>query len=148
MTATRAQIVTAARSYLGTRYVHQGRNPATGLDCAGLLYAVCVAMGSPPERPVAAAYPRRPDGRTLIRELETHLVRIPAAEAGPGDVLLFAYRVHPVGLATTDPTHLGILGDGGLIHASNARGRVVEEPLGDWRAIPCRAYRFPFLGGA
>lgn len=42
--ATRAQIVEEARSYLGTKWLHQGRT-RDGVDCAGLVACVGNALG-------------------------------------------------------------------------------------------------------
>ena len=44
MTVTRAQVVDAARKWLGTPWRHQGRN-THGIDCVGLVVVVCKGLG-------------------------------------------------------------------------------------------------------
>ncbi len=41
----RAHIVACARTHVGVHFAHQGRNPATGLDCLGLLIATAKQAG-------------------------------------------------------------------------------------------------------
>lgn len=46
-------LATAAEALAGTRYRLHGRDPATGLDCVGLLAASLAAIGRAPVLPVA-----------------------------------------------------------------------------------------------
>lgn len=46
-TITGAEVVSAARSFLGIPYVFGGTNPRSGLDCSGLILVVCEKLGIP-----------------------------------------------------------------------------------------------------
>jgi uncharacterized protein YijF (DUF1287 family) len=73
------------------------------------------------------AYPRQPDGKSLMHLVQMHMRGLHADEAmQPGDVVVVRFD--------RDPQHLGILGDyrhGGLsiIHAAAEPGRVIETRL-------------------
>lgn len=128
---TRDEIVAAARSYLGTRYHHQGRNRA-GIDCAGLI--VCVARDLGVEVGDVAGYARTPDGDSLRRAVEGQAVRV--ATAQPGDILLMRFD--------GDPQHLAIMTDYGMIHSYAQARRVVEHRVdAEWAKRIVAAYQFP-----
>lgn len=125
--------VEIARSYLGTKWVHQGR-ARHGLDCVGLLIKAFAAYGI---RDVTD-YSRDPSGGLLERHVReqfgspvaTGTRGRPADRAllHPGDVVLMAFP-HVV-------RHVGIVGDHpssglSLIHTSSDAKRVVEHALAD-----------------
>ncbi len=129
----REQIVRQARSYLGTRFHHQGRLRGVGIDCVGVL--VCVAKDLGIECGDCRAYSMRPDGKTLQREMAAHCVPIKLDEAGLGDILVFRYDAYPC--------HVGIKTDKGVIHTYRGCGSVVEHGLREpWLSRLCGAYRF------
>lgn len=130
-----AQIVAAARACLGTPFHHQGRQPGVGIDCAGLVIVAARAAGfDPVDLP---GYGRRPHGGAL----ESAIAIQPGLDAAPiddladGDVLLMRFK--------TEPQHLAIYAEGGIIHAYESVGRVVEHRLDEsWRARIVSAHRF------
>lgn len=131
----RADIVSAARSYLSVSYHHQGRIRA-GLDCIGLAIAVCRDLGLGDFD--FQAYSREPDGYTLQAEIEK--VCTPVPQYCTGDLLVFRIRKFP--------SHCGIVTDlfegPGLIHAYQSIGKVAEHTLTSWweeRIVG--AYRLP-----
>lgn len=128
---TRQQVIVAARSYLGVRWKHQGRS-RLGIDCLGLLIAVASDLGLSAHD--STDYPRIPDGFRLMRELNTHLR--PVSECDVGDVLLMRFN--------TNPQHVAIKTDVGIIHSyANAR-KVVEHGLdATWSSRIVCAYQFP-----
>ena len=136
---TPAQIITAARAYLGAPFRHQGRS-AQGLDCVGLLVLVARALGQPHHD--VTGYTRRATGRGFLEHFQAHLVEIPPQAARPGDVLVFVETLYPC--------HTGILsqkdGCAHLIHAHALRGCVLEEPfIGEWPAKLRFSFRFRTL---
>ncbi|PCD01968.1 hypothetical protein COC42_10745 [Sphingomonas spermidinifaciens] len=113
----------AARALVGARFRLHGRDPATGLDCVGV--AAC-ALG----RKVPGDYALRTGDadRAASRIAAAGLARVAAGR--PGDVVLM--RVGPAQL------HLGVLIEGGMVHADAGLRRVVERPgPPGWPVIGC-----------
>jgi cell wall-associated NlpC family hydrolase len=135
--ATRAEVVECARSYLGTRWHHQGRVKGAGVDCAGLL--ICVARDLGLADVNCSGYSRYPDG-TLDAVCAEHMQRIGAGHVLPGDVLTFTFAA--------EPQHLGIVATSGdqltIIHSYAEARRVVENAIDPvWRPRIRGAYRIP-----
>lgn len=126
----REAVVAAARRYIDTPYLHQGRvgGPKGGMDCVGL--GVCTAwdIGSKPRSWNITGYRRIPDGVSLMHHLGVHM--------GAPSVDVDALQIADLIVLAWDrfPHHVGIIGDyvhGGLslIHADNVTGKVVEQRL-------------------
>jgi hypothetical protein len=119
---TRASIVAAARSLIGTPYHAHGRVAGVGIDCPGVPVVACWISGASPRSFDVDYYPMTPDGTMLDRCAE-HMTRIPQADMRPGDVLVVRWG--------KEPHHMGIVGDRGaglsLIHAENWRHKKVVE---------------------
>lgn len=139
---TRKQIVEKAREYLGTPWVHRGREKGVAVDCAGLIICVAYELGILPDlnTPGYVNYPRRPEGNRLLLAVEGATKRVHIDKMQPGDIVLF--RI------SDDPQHLGFVGDKGsplsLIHAY-IRGprRVVEHVFDeDWKTLIMGVYQF------
>lgn len=121
---TRAEVVRAARGWIGTPFCHQHRARGVGVDCAGLVIGVARELGLVAPDWDVTGYSRVPDGESLRRYCDEHLER--AAEIQLGGVVLIAWQ--PNG----PPHHLGIVADylhGGhsMIHAEGRRHREVIE---------------------
>jgi NlpC/P60 family putative phage cell wall peptidase len=131
----RDAIVTEARKWLGTPYHHQGRVLGAGVDCLGLVAEVAKALGLCDHD--AHDYGRVPEGDRLIAELREHAGReIRAADAQPGDILLFRFL--------RQPRHVAIKTGIGMIHAYAQAGKVVEHRLDDrWMKQCVCAFEFP-----
>ncbi|MEM1298708.1 MAG: NlpC/P60 family protein [Pseudomonadota bacterium] len=142
---TRARVVDAARSWLGTPYHHQASIRGAGADCLGLVRGIWrEVIGPEPETPPAYS-PDWAEARgeeRLLRAAMRHMRRIPNAEAEPGDMLLF--RMVERGPAK----HAAILADGGVeggtvIHAYSGHS-VCETRLTDaWVRRLAGAFSFP-----
>jgi cell wall-associated NlpC family hydrolase len=123
---TRAEIVAEARSWLGTKWVHQHCLKGVAVDCAQMVMDVGRQCGLVPNNLALNDYGLDPDG-TILRMCETYLDRVEQEDMQPGDVVVIA-MAH-------QPQHVGIVGDyvhGGLsiIHASNqGRCEVIESRL-------------------
>jgi NlpC/P60 family putative phage cell wall peptidase len=123
---TRADIVTAARTWAETPFHHQARLKGVGCDCIGLVIGVARELGLITPEFDIAGYPRVPDGTTLMATAHEHMTEIRREAMQPGDVVVVSFD--------KDPQHFGILGDyrhGGLsiIHGASNPGRVIETRL-------------------
>ena len=105
---------------VGVTFRPQGYDPATGLDCVGLVWAAYAAAGRRLARPVG--YPLRGWARAQVEAGLVHAGFVPVVGDGrKGDVVLIAY---PAG-----QFHLVILGSASFVHAHAGLRRVVETPL-------------------
>lgn len=119
-------VVERARSAIGTRFRLHGRDPATGLDCVGL---VALAYG---EKAVPSGYALRGGDPAQVAALIEARGFGPAVPACAGDLLLCA--------SGPGQLHLVIDSGSGVIHADAMLRRVVERPgpvpwpvIGRWR---------------
>ena len=133
---SRARIVEAARSYLGTPFVHQGRVRDVGIDCAGLVIEVARELEI---RSVEiTGYGREPDEEQFRRLLRQYMTPIGWDQVEAGDVLTFAF---------IREQHLAIVSERepmSIVHAYEAAGRCVEQPLDrTWLNRLRGCYRFP-----
>ena len=106
----RDSIVALARAQIGKRYVYGGESPSRGFDCSGLVQYVAAALH--------------------IRLPRTARLQAHAGDAIPPDTS----RLLPGDLLTFGNgktiTHIGIyVGDGRMVHASTAAGKVIETKL-------------------
>lgn len=141
MRPTAASVIAHARRLVGTPVRHQGRDPAVGLDCVGLLVSVSRRMGIEPHD--FLDYDCPPDPGVLMRELRKGMDEVPRLEeASPGHALVF--RLHLKG----DAQHLGVLTHREtLIHAlilrNRKRNRVSEVTMDRrWWRLCCGAFAF------
>lgn len=137
---TRADVVAETRSWIGTRWVHQGRS-RHGIDCIGLVVVVRQALGVG-EYDIAG-YPRAPDGTFMSHFFAAGGARIQIPQAQPADLLLFK--------DARAPCHVGIITarDGDvmyMIHAAAGHHKVLEEQvMGEWRRKWVAAIQMPGL---
>jgi cell wall-associated NlpC family hydrolase len=114
-----SDVVADARKYLGVKYVWGGTNPASGLDCSGLVQRVYGDLG--------ISLPRVSAAQAKVG------VAVPSlADAQPGDLLAFGNPVH----------HIAIyVGNGQMIEAAHPGTRVRvssvdETPTAIRRVLP------------
>lgn len=138
-------IVTQARTWMGTPFHHQARLKGKGCDCLGLIVGVVDELGLKDKNGVALAaydevtYSREPDGAYLTEKLTGLLEEVPIAEARAGDMALFKVR--------ENPQHLAILTDYegtlGMIHCFAQARRVVEHRLdAEWQSRLIKVFRW------
>ena len=138
---TSADIVRAARGWLGTPYVHQASLKGVGTDCLGLVRGVWRDVCGDEPEPLPAYAPgwAEEGGREdLADAARRHLAEVPYTEHRAGDVLLFRWRPH------LPAKHAGIaMPDGRMVHAQEGAA-VTEIALNRWwlRHL-CFAFRFP-----
>lgn len=138
---TRDAIVAEARSWIGTRYLHQASLKGAGCDCLGLVRGVwrhCI--GDEPEAPppYAPDWAEATGAEALARAALRHLVPIAIDEFGAGDVLLFRWRdgfvAKHAAIATTADR---------MVHAHDGAA-VCEVALAQWwRRRLAFAFRSP-----
>jgi hypothetical protein len=140
------EIVTEARSWINTRYRHQGRLKGVAVDCVGLIIGVginldildCTAESVRPWD----GYARTPNPARMGEGLASHLVKIESPITG--DIAWLGWRENL-------PMHLAILGslDGRetLIHASGQIGKCAEHDFSqEWCARVMGWWRYPRRG--
>jgi cell wall-associated NlpC family hydrolase len=134
----RNELMIAARSMVGTPFIHQGRVPGVGLDCAGFGIETCKAVGI--SIGDMESYSKQPDGRSLLKHLNKTLLPIEIGRALPGDVLIMYFK--------RSPQHIAMLaelnGRRTIIHACLLQGKVVEQTINEeiiHRIV--RAYSIP-----
>ncbi len=126
------KFVESAESYVGTRYMHQGRLPGVGLDCAGVV--VCAARAAGVEVMDVSSYSRNPSGMQLIAAVGKHCKPV-YTEPECGDILAFAWQ--------DEPQHLAVyVGGGYIVHAHVVARKVVKHVLDKtWTQRIVGAYR-------
>lgn len=148
---TPQDVVTEARSWLGTPYHHQAAVKRAGTDCLGLVRGVYATLyGTEPETPP----PYGPEWgdygneelmlEAATRHLVPRLLASPGQVLGPihrswstGDVLVFRARTGAVA------KHCGISsGNGLMVHAYSGIG-VVETDVGVWGTRIAGVFSFP-----
>lgn len=126
-----------ARTFLGVRYMHQGRS-RRGLDCSGLVVATAKDAGIP-VRYDRTNYPRIPKMRNFEEELARGLDQIELDDIGIGDVGVF--WITP---KRQLPQHCCIFTSRGMIHAHTPSRRVVEHIFAPfWKERLVSAFAIP-----
>jgi cell wall-associated NlpC family hydrolase len=106
----RDSIVALARAQIGKRYVYGGESPSRGFDCSGLVQFVASVLH--------IDVPRTARQQARVGDA----VPADTARLLPGDLVTF-------GNGKTI-SHIGIyVGDGRMVHASTAAGKVIETKL-------------------
>lgn len=138
------EVVTLARRWIGTPYVHQAACMGAGCDCLGLIRGIwSELLGHEPEHvPAYSMDWSEPQGdERLWRAARRWLIPSPLQEELAGQVLLFRMRDRAVA------KHLGIAADIGanasFIHAYSGYA-VTESPLSTaWRRRIVARFKFP-----
>lgn len=137
----RAEIVRAARAWIGTPYHHQASLEGVGADCLGLVRGVWRnVMGADAEVPPAYTrdWAEATGEETMLAAARRHLVEIDAGTARPGDVLVFRLR------AGTVAKHAAVLATPlTFVHAIEGTA-ACEVPFTPWwRRRVASAFSFP-----
>ena len=115
---TPTDVIAEARKWLGTRWVHQGRNEA-GIDCAGLVVRVLGDLNLPVEDMIG--YRRTPDAHAFLEHIRRQTQIAPGPM--PGTIAIFRQSQFPC--------HTGFFAeqDGKLtlIHSYMTYARVLEQ---------------------
>ena len=137
-------IVTEARSWLGTPYLHQATHKGRGCDCLGLIRGVWrEVVGAEPSLvpPYTPDWSEPAGQEALLSAAQSWLVAADDVAWQAGQVLLFRMRQNAVA------KHLGILTDSAsgfsFVHAYSGHG-VIESPLSQpWKRKVAARFTFP-----
>jgi len=130
-----APLAAAAAGLVGSPFRLHGRDPATGLDCVGLVVAALSAAGATPHAPTGYSLRNLSVDQWLHFAVRSGLA-LSHEPIRAGDVLLIALGHCQHHLAIAD-------GDASIIHAHAGLRQVVRQPLEPswrictkWRAAP------------
>lgn len=140
----RAEVVRAARRWIGTPYRHQMACRGAGTDCLGLVRGVWrEVIGAEPQAVPAYSmdWDEAQGAERLWQAAARHLRSKALRDEAAGDVILFRMRAGAVA------KHLGIVSRTGpgarFVHAYSGHG-VVESPLSaPWRRRIVGRFEFP-----
>lgn len=136
-----SDIVTLARSWIGTPYHNMAAVKGRGVDCIGLIRGIWAEIyGTVPEVPhYTPRWSAHNKGEeTLLNAARQYLTEVDARTRGPGIVL--GFRVHPKGIAQ----HCGVMTTTTeMVHSHSGR-EVYEVTLGErWESKVVAAFKFP-----
>jgi len=131
----RAAIIAAARSLIGTPFLHQGRDPKVGVDCQGFILCTGAIAGYRFTREWPNNHRRYGNDKLLREALGAEFRKLPSLEhAQPADVIL-------VELPRRRNLHVGIMAEGEfgteLIHslAFDNAGAVKADRFSRWKVV-------------
>jgi NlpC/P60 family putative phage cell wall peptidase len=145
---TRDGIVTEARTWLGTPFMHQQSMRGIGVDCVGLILGVGRDLGllqiSPAEWAPFAAYTRKPNPARMRKAMGRFLAPSSCARGdlpAIGSIGWFGWRQEL-------PMHLAIVaeydGRPTMIHAFETMDRCVENSIdATWRTRVDTWWQYP-----
>ena len=134
MTSTAVNLATAAASFIGVRFRIHGRDPATGLDCVGLVAASLAAIGLRPLVPTGYQLRQRSIRGWAFAAEQAGLVAV-VSPGRCGDIVVCRPAPMQVHLAIVEQADRAI-------HAHAGLRRVVRESLANLGPIE-RGWRVP-----
>lgn len=131
-----ADLVSEARSWLGVRYVHQGRS-RFGVDCIGLVICVRSALERWTEAELEPRnYRRLPADGLLEQRLMRHCTQIEVPEDGAVILIRWPHTAHA--------SHAALYAGGNIIHAYQlARGVIETGYRAHWLRDTVSYWRLP-----
>jgi NlpC/P60 family putative phage cell wall peptidase len=134
-------ITDAARTWIGTPYLHQASLKHVGCDCLGLVRGVWRDVyGDEPELPPAysADWAEASSVEAMADAARRHCVEVPCTDYQAGDLLLFRWRDY------LPAKHAGIAtGASNMIHAQDGVAVAEIDLSPRWRKRLAFAFRFP-----
>jgi cell wall-associated NlpC family hydrolase len=129
---TKDQVIDEAKSWIGTRYKHQGRSKH-GVDCIGLVVVVCRSLRIVTDKLYdPLGYARLPSNGLLEDGVGRACTQLDGPR--PGCVVLIRWKPHEAA------SHCAIFTGENIIHAYQKVGGVVEH--GFRAGWPRRAHSF------
>ncbi len=140
----RHRIVSCARGWIGTPYLHQAAVRGLGCDCLGMLRGVWAEVTGTALIAVPIYTPdwSEPQGdEVLLQAARRLLVAKTVSNAEPGDVVVFRMRAGAVA------KHVGLQADAGqspsFIHAYQGHGVVENALTPPWQRRIVARFAFP-----
>lgn len=121
------------------RWLHQGCDPAVGVDCIGAFrWAVNQQGFELPEGLLDEwVYSRPPNGRRFLRILREWLIELQPSELSPSDLIVYYMR--------RNPQHMAVQMEDGMIGEAFESGVtskfLIRRPPPDYRIAAC--FRIP-----
>lgn len=139
-----SRVVTSARGWLGTPYVHQASCKGAGCDCLGLLLGLWRELNGALPAPVPAYtndWSEASGEERLLDTVRLHLAEKHLGDAASGDVLIFRMRAGAVA------KHVGlqtqVCPDARFIHAYSGRGVTEGALTAPWARRLVARFVFP-----
>lgn len=131
------QIILEARSWIGTKFIHQAANKNIGCDCIGLVVGVLKNIGLEIPPDYNTNYPEIPDGKSLEAKLDRNLKIKNFADVSAGDIFLMKFKEQPQHVGFISVNH----GKLSVIHSYKNIGKVVEHRLNPyWQSKILKIY--------
>lgn len=136
---TRLAIAKAAEELIGVPFLHQGRNPTVGIDCAGYIVYLAKKEKVKTNGYIDIVNYGREPNYTMKKLLDKHLVTRKFDQRKPGTILLFAFN--SIG------QHVGIMSSDNqfFYHAYEPVGKVIKTRL-DKRWLNRLRKTYDFIG--
>lgn len=146
----KAKIVSAARSWIGTRFKYQGRIKKTneqsgGCDCFGIIIGIADELfissknGDYLKNFDVRSYSAIPNSDELLSFCKNHFIEVKKNEISPGDIVLFSFNKAPQHLAIIAEINNQLT----IIHSYIMAKKIVEQSLDDyWIKHIHSCYRF------
>ncbi|MBN8828629.1 MAG: hypothetical protein J0H68_07975 [Sphingobacteriia bacterium] len=139
-------IILTARSWIGTKFHHQGRikqngNNKGGCDCIGLIIGIAKELGI--NIYDESGYSKLPNNYLLEEKLNHYLIKKDIKDISISDIALFRISEFPqhVGIISNYDLH-----ELGIIHSFLPAKKVVEHHLNyEWKERLVAVYNFPTL---
>lgn len=129
-------VIAEARSWLGVPFLHQGRS-RDGVDCVGLVIAVCRNCGLVTPDFDTGTYGRLPANDMLRSSIAEHCE--PLSSPRPGCLLVIRW--------SRQASHVALCLGETMVHAYERIGTVVEHGYrGRWLRMTDSAWTLPGLG--
>lgn len=137
------QVISIAREWLGTPYMHQASLKGVGVDCIGLVIGIWRELyGGEPEDfklpPYSPRWAEETGDELMVTIARKYLEEIPLGEQIPGDVLM--YRMFRRGM--TKHAAIMISADT-IIHAYNRHDVMESAFISNVGSAITHAFRFP-----
>lgn len=150
--AKRLEVITEARTWVGTPFHHQGYTKALsnvkgGADCIGMIRGIahnldlCEVDVFSRRAETYMGYGKIPHPLKFLGALHEYMREIPVMELLWADVLVFRGKRYP--------QHIALITDRGIVHSYEPNKKIVEHDINDkWWARRMFAFRFPvFIEG-